>query len=869
MADDGVIRIGTQVDISGIQAGMKSAQAAVTESTSEMQSAYQRLAGSTAEYAVSQANLRAVIAQVVSGQVPYKIATEALTPALMEQTAAANALKAAKAALAATESEETAVVRGNMSARMAASAEMRVLEGNIQGSTRAAAAFLTTIPGVGEAMQAAFSVFGAVALAGVIVDVGQKFYTAFDIGGERARKTQQDIAAVTNEIERSTTSLDVQIDKLQQEQAKLEHKPFNGIKLVLDEAAESAQKLAEQLDRVAEREKTVIAGMSASMPQRILGGAQTGYEQSMLTEHAKWIAQAKTQQDQLNESVSYGNSLQIRLNDLKARQAASDAAALGSGGETGIVADYSREIQAVQQMISWQQQEQGQIKATIALNQQQAATQGARDTHGASSIADSAARKAAAAKRAADEAAIQADRRYADEMKSTHAVTAEDEAQYWEGIALQATQGSKEYATAVDEANKALGRYQTQTQELSQRVGQELQQTWDAAQKAADEATKKQDQLANDVAASGERMKAAQQGAANAVAEANLRAGEASGGIGRVAAAQEQARLHAQAYREELERLDAAITRVNSDEALTPQQRSQQNGQLQAQKVQVQGQMGAAAISDQSNIQQQIAQPWMSAFDQIDQSWLQVQNRMMFSTRNLGLEFAKMGQQIFISVVDNAEKAALQYGEKKLMELAIHHMVESAKVASTTTANATMAASDQATSNSSILGQLMSLIFHHSAQAQKVAATTASNATQTATTVTANIASAQSYAAVAAVAAMASAAAIPVVGWVMAPEAGAATYAAAQGFAAMAAFETGTGYVPRDGMAYLHEGEAVVPAPTMDQLRGSEGGGGDVNITQHNSWNAGSNREFQRQLQQNASHVAAAVQKHMRQGGRG
>ena len=55
--------------------------------------------------------------------------------------------------------------------------------------------------------------------------------------------------------------------------------------------------------------------------------------------------------------------------------------------------------------------------------------------------------------------------------------------------------------------------------------------------------------------------------------EANLRAGEASGGIGRVAAAQEQARLHAQAYREELERLDAEITRVNSDAALTPEQR--------------------------------------------------------------------------------------------------------------------------------------------------------------------------------------------------------------------------------------------------------------------------------------------------------
>ena len=249
-SDDGTIRIGTEVDISGIQDGMKEAQATVESSTSEMQSAYERLAAATAEYAVTTANLRNSIAQVVTGQTAYSSATAALTPALMENTAAANALRDAKAALVAIETEETAVVRGGMSARMAATAEMRIAEGNIQGSTRAAAAFLTTIPGVGEAMQSAFAVFGVVALAGVVVDLGQKLYTAFDIGGERARKTQQDIAAVTHEIERSTTSLNVQIDQLQQEQAKLERVPFNGIKLVLDEAAEAAQKLAEQLDQV-------------------------------------------------------------------------------------------------------------------------------------------------------------------------------------------------------------------------------------------------------------------------------------------------------------------------------------------------------------------------------------------------------------------------------------------------------------------------------------------------------------------------------------------------------------------------------------------------------------------------------------------
>ena len=92
---------------------------------------------------------------------------------------------------------------------------------------------------------------------------------------------------------------------------------------------------------------------------------------------------------------------------------------------------------------------------------------------------------------------------------------------------------------------------------------------------------------------------------------------------------------------------------------------------------------------------------------------------------------------------------------------------------------------------------------------------------------------------------------------------------AAAAFAAVAAFEDGTGYVPRDGMAYLHEGEAVVPAPTMDQLRGSDGSGGGVTIHQQNNWNTMGDKQFQRQLDRHASHVARAVQKHMRQGGRG
>jgi hypothetical protein len=50
MTDDGTIRIGTEVDISGIQQGMREAQQAVTASTSRIEAAYKQLATAAIPY---------------------------------------------------------------------------------------------------------------------------------------------------------------------------------------------------------------------------------------------------------------------------------------------------------------------------------------------------------------------------------------------------------------------------------------------------------------------------------------------------------------------------------------------------------------------------------------------------------------------------------------------------------------------------------------------------------------------------------------------------------------------------------------------------------------------------------------------------
>jgi hypothetical protein len=860
-SDDGTIRIGTEVDISGIQDGMKEAQATVSESTSEMQSAYERLASATSEYATTQANLRKAVSDVVTGQTKNAQATQSLIEPLTAQAAATRALQDAKAALIAIEAEETEGVRNGMSARMAATAEMRVFEGSIQGSSRAAGAFLSMLPGVGQAMQMAFPVFGAVALIGVLAQVASSVgdvITAYkNLDGEA-------IKASTDAIIAGEKIVSIKPEKFSANTfARWTEGAPSQQAISVDQASpklkeiQYARELADAQAAVNEQGKTGVA-----LQQQKIADAQKDLQ---------YAQQAKAQADALVKS--YKDQLEAKI-----QITTEGNANLGIQDQTTTVQKISdpKQIDAITQQLKTAVQAADEFGHSIDM--MKVKLQGAEiklpsvEDKGDASAARKAAeeaRKAAEAKRAADEAAIQADRQYLDEMKSLHATTAEDEANYWMGVAMTAKSGSKEYTTAIDEANKSLGRYQQETAELSQHVGQQLRETWDAAQKAAEEATKKQQELASASAEAAERMVSAQQGAANAVAEANLRAGEASGGIRRVAAAEEQARLHAQAYREELQRLDAELTKVAQDASLTPQQRTQQQGQLQAQKVQVQGQAQATGITDQANVQQQIAQPYMQAFQQINQSWMQVQNQMMFSTRNVGLMFAKMGQQIFISIVDSMEKAVLVAAEHDLMMVAFHQAANQAKV----TSDGVAAAQSEAISSGSMMKKLVMEIvgiFHHTAaNTAKTTSDVTSAAVSASTASAANVLSAESYAAVAGVAAMASAAAIPVVGWAMAPGVGMGVYSAAAALGAMAAFEDGTGYVPRDGVAMLHEGEAVVPAPTMDQLRGSNGSGGDVTINHTTNINAQSDKAVIAAIQRNPHIIAGALQKHMRQGGRG
>ena len=80
--------------------------------------------------------------------------------------------------------------------------------------------------------------------------------------------------------------------------------------------------------------------------------------------------------------------------------------------------------------------------------------------------------------------------------------------------------------------------------------------------------------------------------------------------------------------------------------------------------------------------------------------------------------------------------------------------------------------------------------------------------------------------------AYASAAAIPIIGWEIAPGVAATAFSTVAAMAGEASLDTGTNYVPTAGSYFLHKGEAVVPEP-YNPAAGGEGAGSGY-MEQHN-----------------------------------
>lgn len=782
------------------------------------------------------------------------------------------------------EDRETNSLRSNFMLRRQAVEEIGVFQGSVGGASRAIADFASRLPGVQGAISLAFSGFAIAGMIELAVDAGNALYKAFDIGGERARETQNDIRGVDNELNHSITSLQVQTDKLQQEQAKLEHKPFNGLKLALDEAAESAQTLEDRLDAVITKEAKIVGkDLAPSLPQTLLQGkVGTKPEQTMLEEHQKWLGLTINQQQELNESISFGNALQEHMNELKQLQTEADQrsnAAVSAGAYMARV-DYSQRIAATQELIDYQKKlEQPYIQANIDNSKQFAATQHARDVHGNQALDDKAAR--------AKFEAMETERAKEEEQGK---LGAQADIDFWEPRIKQFGEKSNEYRAILDKVihdREALARSSAESnaedakgKEIDARNAQALAlanvqldlasgkitkleadqraagieaeaytaklkalrleleatnhdktlppeqrqnkaksieneiadtqgQQAAVAIKAEAEAAKDQQEEVDKAAAAQARLNEVTTRGKEITAQnteqlqlARIAMLEADGAITPLAAAMDRAATHAelekvkiQLLREELENLQEAAKKLRQD---TPEFKINlsQQAQVQNQISQTQGQAGASAMGDAKAIQNAIQKPYLTAFNAIETGWQKVQRDMILGTGNIQRDFAQMGANLVVQMAANWEKMLAQQIATEIKMSAAHKAALLAKQADNTTA----AAVSNATTEQSALKEIF---------------------------IDAKTAAAGAYKAMAG---------IPVVGPELGAIAAGVTFAAVM---ALASFDTGTSYVPRTGVAMIHQGEAILPPPQTQQLAAvlhavDGSGGGRSNVTHNN-----------------------------------
>lgn len=192
------LRVSIIADASGLAPGLSSATQQVQAAATTMAEAQTIATQATQNLAAAQAQLgaaavagnaqaKAILAQYTAELAAAKTQLTQVTAAETEQVVSAEALAgatteatAATEAFASAQTAASVATSSGISSRQAATASIGLLEGRMMSSNRAAGAFLATTLGLGPALQVAFPVIGAIAIAGVLVDIGEKAYQLYE-----------------------------------------------------------------------------------------------------------------------------------------------------------------------------------------------------------------------------------------------------------------------------------------------------------------------------------------------------------------------------------------------------------------------------------------------------------------------------------------------------------------------------------------------------------------------------------------------------------------------------------------------------------------------------------------------------------------
>src|ERR1700730_1467444 len=154
---------------------------------------------------------------------------------------------------------------------IAASAGLRAMEGNFQQNIRAVERFTSVTLGLGPLFNAAFPIVGGIAFGAMIVGLGKKVNEFFRDIREAPQRINMAFSSANAGLRLTNDELKGANDRLENDIAKLEGKRQNQLKLALDEAIGSADKLAQSLDKDLEALHKLVAEDSRNWFQRLVG----------------------------------------------------------------------------------------------------------------------------------------------------------------------------------------------------------------------------------------------------------------------------------------------------------------------------------------------------------------------------------------------------------------------------------------------------------------------------------------------------------------------------------------------------------------------------------------------------------------------
>ena len=501
--------------------------------------------------------------------------------------------------------QASAGMHGTVSSVQAASAALRDLQGDWTHNLRAVEKFVTLVPGVSGALKAAFPLVGGLAfgamlgtMASKLVDFNEKVRDA-----PRNIKDGFDSLAVSGQL--ANDQLDLTNVKLENQIAKLEHKPQNAVAQALAEATVQADKFAESLDGAYNKEKSLLsenrigAGMSVYSGQGAttnLEGTTNSYNRD-LANLQNQIANATSDDNQplvaslqkqfKDKENAARAAYQKSLDEFKGAESQGFFGSMfglkNTDNEQGNIDIAQANLRGLDQIDRGQKLQ----STNDADNKKHDSVQAAKD------LAEEQredARKAAEAKKAAQEAQMQGFEAGLAALKSAHQVSVAEEYEYWENLTKTAGIGVKnllsvtakageayqqvlkENDAALQESGKTAGGFQPQIHSFSGALVQPLEQ----AQIQPEDLTKDSDTergLAQDAEATKANLSSLNESIAattaqgDAIREAAIEQGTALGSLSRYDAAMQLQTLHTAEYTKAHNDLAAAIAEAQKPQA--------------------------------------------------------------------------------------------------------------------------------------------------------------------------------------------------------------------------------------------------------------------------------------------------------------